>query len=75
MLLKTNQTKVEQQMLSNISTVNDRQTASFPTSLPISSANQTSETNRGNSMIYEDKVAISALLILVVLGIIVSLIW
>jgi hypothetical protein len=75
MLQKTNQTKVEQRMLSDISTVDDRQTASFPASLPISSANQTSGTNRGNSMIYEDKVAISALLILVVLGIIVSLIW
>ena len=75
MLHKTNQTKVEQRMTSNISTVHDIQASSFPTSLPISSENQASGTLRGNSMIYEDKVAISALLILVVLGIVVSLIW
>ena len=75
MFHKTNHVKIEQRMISNISTVHDRQAVSFPASLPIPSTNQATGTKKGNSMIYEDKVAITSLFILVILGIIVSLLW
>ena len=75
MLPKINQNKMERQMLLNISTTEDRRTASFPANLPILTDDKTSVGKKGKSMIYEDKVAITSLCILVVLGVIVSLIW
>jgi len=75
MLPKINQKKMDRQMLLNISTAGERRATSFPANLPILSDDKTSEDKRGTSMIYEDKVAISSLCILVVLGLIVSLIW